>query len=447
MTVTDSETLARRGEDLPVDAVPLQEDLPALVARYGSPLYVYELGKATAAVASLSASLPKPSALYYSLKANPHPRLARTMRAVGCRAEISSEGELAVALEAGFDPADCLYTGPGKTADEIAAALDAGVLRFSVESEGDHGRVARTAADRGKTAECLLRVNADDARGTSGLRMTGKPSQFGIDSAMLTAAPERFAARPGARPVGLHFFALSNARSPEDLLTSLRSCIVEAARVHRETGLPLEIVDLGGGFAAPYAAEGGLPDYTALREPLEEALDKHLPGWRDGAPRIAFESGRHLVGGAGRLVCTVGDVKESRGHSYVVVDTGIHHLGGLAGLGRLLPLNASPTQLGTDGGVGPQPLVSPVALVGPLCTPADVLTRNTTLADVTPGSILSFPNVGAYGLTASLLGFLSRPVAAEVVLDGGTPVDASRLEIRRVPLAPLPDQPWQEAIK
>ncbi|MEU4923459.1 type III PLP-dependent enzyme [Streptomyces parvus] len=417
-------------------------NIAGLVETYGSPLYVYDLDEAEAAAHALRGALPQPSTLYYSLKANPHPLLARALRRAGCHAEVSSQGELAAALEAGFAGDEILYTGPGKTRLEIADAVRAGVLRFSVESAGDYRRVAAVAAERGVTAQCLLRLNASESHGSSGLRMTGTSSQFGTDSAAVIADPEQFAPRPGARVTGMHFFALSNARDPESLLASLVSSIAEAARVHRACGVPLACVDLGGGFAAPYATEGARPDYGALREPLEAALDEHLPDWRNGTTTIAFESGRHLVGGCGQLVCTVSDIKQSRERTYVVLDTGIHHLGGLAGLGRLLPMRASTVPAGT-GGVPGEPDVPKGAaddravLVGPLCTPADVLARDADLPRVGRDGLLTVPNVGAYGLTASLIGFLSRPVAAEIVLAAGATLDASRIELRRTALAPV----------
>ncbi|WP_019067357.1 hypothetical protein [Streptomyces hokutonensis] len=411
------------------------EDITDLVDAYGSPLYVYELREVEAAANSLRRALPRPSTLYYSLKANPHPLIARALRLAGCQAEISSQGELTAALVAGFTGAECLYTGPGKTPAEIENALRAGVTRFSVESEGDYRRVAAGAMKAGVTAECLLRINASELHGASGLRMTGTASQFGTDSSAVTANAGLFKALPGAHVIGMHFFAVSNARDENGLLASLLASITEAARVHSGSGLPLTCLDLGGGFAAPYATEGKLPDYSALREPLESALDEHLPGWRTGDIAVAFESGRHLVGTCGRLVCTVSDIKRSRDQTYVVLDTGINHLGGLSGLGRMLPMRASATA------VQPGPCVDElpegrVDLVGPLCTPADVLARDTGLSQFGKDGLLTVPNVGAYGLTASLIGFLSRPVAAEVVLDAGEPVDVSRIELRRVPLAP-----------
>ncbi|WP_214414780.1 type III PLP-dependent enzyme [Sphaerisporangium fuscum] len=394
-----------------------------LVGRYGSPIYVYQLDAVAAAVADLRAAIPAGATLYYSLKANPHPAVARELRKGGCHAEISSEGELAAARAAGFSGADCLYTGPAKSLEELSAALAAGVTLFSVESAADYGRVARAAANAGTIARCLLRISGT-ANGGAGLRMTGTASQFGVDAHEFLDSPDRFADFEGARVVGAHFFPVSNVSDEEGLAAELEESIATAARLRREGALRLEYLDLGGGFAAPYAKPGNRPNYPMLRRRVSKALDAHLPEWRDSRMTLAFESGRHLVGDCGRLICCVVDVKDRSGRTFVLLDSGINHLGGLSGLGRMLPeavpvLGEEATELTT------------VTLAGPLCTPADVISRSIDLARLRPGDLIVFPNLGAYGLTASLIAFLGRPSPTEVVLRGDVVVSASRLRLTR----------------
>ncbi|WP_367045397.1 type III PLP-dependent enzyme [Streptomyces sp. Je 1-332] len=395
-----------------------------LVERYGSPLYAYDLDRVRRAHQDLSSALPEYSRIYYSLKANPHPALVAELRACGARAEVTSRGELASALQAGCPAGELLYSGPGKTPGELAEAVRHGIRHFSVESFGDLARIGAAADEQGARAECVLRINAAGAPGGAGLRMTGSASQFGFDLDGLFAEPERLDV-PGTRVVGLHFFPLTNARDEEGLRAEIVQSIRTAAELRDKLGIPLELVDLGGGFAAPYAVPGERPTYPGLRAAVTEALDESLPGWRDGAPVIAFESGRYLVGDSGRLMCTVTDVKDSRGTRYAVLDSGINHLGGLSGLGRLLPMSARP--LRTAPGDEPRR----TTLAGPLCTPADLLGRNVELAGVRPGAVLEFPNVGAYGLSASLLGFLGHPAPVEVVVRGERVLSASRLSLRR----------------
>lgn len=408
-----------------------------LAARYGSPLYVYDLDRAQAARDDLLASLPAGTVLYYSFKANPHPELARALReggGPGCRAEISSTGELAAALEAGFDPADILHTGPGKTTAEVAAALDAGVRRFSVESPGDLRRVGREAAGRGTTADCLLRVNSAGTGATTSIRMTGTPSQFGFDSETLPGLMPELRAAEGVRLMGMHLFSLSNAADEASLIAEFEHTIAAAAEVRDATGLEPELLDIGGGFAAPYLAPGQRPVYGELRAALEKTLTPRFPGWRDGAPRIACESGRHLAADCGRLVATVTNAKQSRGRTFVILDAGINTLGGMSGLGRLLPVSVGldPGAHGAataDGGAPPD--WSDATLVGPLCTPGDMLGRSVAVPDLRPGDVVTIPNAGAYGMTASLLMFLGRPAPTEVVTRGDTVVSASQIGFQR----------------
>ncbi|MFE7200176.1 phosphopantetheine-binding protein [Pseudonocardia alni] len=409
-------------------------DHESLLATYGSPAYVYDLDRVDRAREELVAALPSGATLYYSLKANPHVDVVAALVAGGARPEISSTGELAAALAAGGDPAHMLYTGPGKTAAEIGAALDAGVRTLSVESPADLHRVAAVARRSGRTARCLLRVNGGEAAGHAGMRMTGESSQFGSDIEVLLARRDELHGpdSEGAEIVGFHFYPVTNAGSGEVLLAEFTASIRTAARLRDELGVTVSVLDLGGGFACPFAVTGDRPAYPDLRAGCEAELDRSFPGWRAGDVEIAFESGRHLVGDAGTLLCTVTDVKLSRGARFVVVDTGIHHLGGLSGIGRLLPLSAEPVVSAAEE---PGPVTDRARLVGPLCTPADTLGRGTTeLPAVRPGQVLAIPNVGAYGATASLVGFLSRPAAVEICRRGAEVVSASRLELVRTPV-------------
>lgn len=402
-----------------------------LAERYGTPLYVYDLDEVETGHKALREALPDDFEIFYALKANPHPDVARALREgpfPPCRAEISSTGELDAALAAGYPAADCLYTGPGKTEAEIDDALARGVRLFSAESAADARRIGAAALRADTVAECLLRVNAGPAGAgaATGIRMTGRPSQFGFDAETLPELLPELLALPGVRIVGTHCFAVSNAEDEASLLRELEGAAALSARLAAEHHLPLGLLDLGGGFASPYALPGRRAAYPGLRAALTDALDRHLT---DGSakPRLACESGRYLVGSAGTLLTRVVNVKESRGRRFAVLDAGINVLGGLSGLGRLLPADVQPEQGATDG--------SAVAtLVGPLCTPGDRLATEAAVGELRPGELLAIPNTGAYGVTASLLGFLSRPAPVEVVLRGGRVVSATRLQPRREPV-------------
>ncbi|MFE0461520.1 type III PLP-dependent enzyme [Kitasatospora sp. NPDC058965] len=399
-----------------------QIDFDAVAARYGTPAYVYDLDEVVAARQELFAALPEEFELFYALKANPHPDLVRALRegeGRSCRPEISSTGELAAALAAGFEGADVLYTGPGKTPGELREAIGAGVRLFSTDSVTDVQHVGAAARESGTTAQVLLRVNSVSASATTSIRMTGTPSQFGFDSEVLPSVMAELRAVEGVELVGFHFFPLSNARDEESLIGEFQHTIALAAQLSRDLELPLRFLDIGGGFTVPYAVPGPRGHYPKLREELAGALDLHFPNWRTEGPQLACESGRFLIGASGTLLAGVSNVKVSRGRKFVILDAGINTFGGMSGLGRLLPVAV---QLEVDGAT------ESASLVGPLCTPGDVLGREIALPPLASGDLVVIPNAGAYGPTASLLMFLGRPAPVEVVVRGGEVVSASRIE-------------------
>ena len=392
-----------------------------------TPAYIYDVARVRRNHASLRAALPDQTSLYYSLKANPHPALLSTLRACGALPEICSTGELDAALAAGWDPADALYTGPGKSDAEIRDALARGVRLFSVDSPYAIDQLDRLAAEQDVTAECLLRVNDDQPVPGQGLVMTGVASQFGADLGWVTAEPERFANRPSAEIVGLHLYMGTNLAEVDSLYGQFERALATARRlteVLAEHGVRLRIFDLGGGFGAPFAKEGETVDLTALRPRLEKLFDAEIPDWRDQTPKVVFESGRYLVGTSGTLLTPVLDVKRSQGKDIVVLASGIHHLGGMSGLRRLPVLAPQVVHAAAEADSVPE---LDAVVVGPLCTPLDTWARSAKLPALSPGDLVAIPNVGAYGLFASLIGFLGHPLPTEAVVDSDRPGGAPEL--------------------
>jgi diaminopimelate decarboxylase len=402
-----------------------------IVSSYGTPSYVYDLAAIRRAHADLRDSLPHPSILYYSLKANPHPHVAAQLAKLGCRAEASSVGEVDTAIEAGFSPDAVLLTGPGKTAETISHALDRGVTRFSVDSPVDLQRLGELADDRGMLVDCLLRINADERVPGMALTMTGTASQFGADAAWVDQQPELFRMCGNARVRGLHLYMGTNLDDEDALMSQFDVAVRLAARLASRLG-PLAEVDLGGGFGAPFAHGGDRPRFATLAPRLTDLLECQLTGWRTAGPQVAFESGRYLVADSGVLLSRVVDVKPSKDEIFVVLDAGINQLGGMSGLRRVPRVVPDLVRVDpVDGDGGP---MSSAAVVGPLCTPLDTLSRGVELPGLNIGDIVRIPNVGAYGLTASLLAFLGHPPAVEVVVDGDDLVSVSRLELVRCQL-------------
>lgn len=393
-----------------------------LARRHGTPLYAYDLGEVTRRAAALFSALPEGASVCYSFKANPLPAIARRVRECGARAEVTSTGELAAALTAGFTGDEILFGGPGKTEAELDAALNAGVRLFSAESPRDLASLSAACQRHACEAAILLRVNPEDAPDAR-LAMSGVESQFGFAEALLLAPEARHQVRlPGLNLAGVHVYFGTQVAGVEALVTNTRRALECAQRVEEALGFQSRILNAGGGFPWPYANDLAPVSLDGLREKLSEVWQASAFA-RRGA-ELWFESGRRLCAGCGWLVARVLDLKTFPGRTFVILDTGIHHLGGMAGLGRVPRGALTVVNLGRE--VAAEPLMT-VDLVGPLCTPLDALGRGVRVPPLQPGDLVGIPNVGAYGLTASLLGFLSHAPPIEVTHENGRQAEVWRM--------------------
>ena len=375
-----------------------------LIARHGSPLYAYDLDAVSARAEYLQSSLPEGAQLYYSFKANPFPAIASRLREHDVMAEITSAGELDSALEAGHRDG-MVGGGPGKTMHTLKKMLEHGVRKFSCESFEDAKRISRAAQEAGVEVSAFIRVNpaqAPDAR----LAMSGVESQFGFDEALLTAEARQRLALPSIRWMGVHVYFGTQAASVEALRRNTECALATAERVATTLSMDVQTVNAGGGFPWPYAHEAPPPSLDGLKQALTDVWQaSHL----SASATLAFESGRFLCASSGTLLSTVLDVKQAGQKTFVVLDTGIHHLGGMAGLGRI-PRSAMTFHNLTAQRAGEVT----VDIAGPLCSPLDCLARGIRLNPLEPGDVLAIPNVGAYGLTASLTRFLSHELPPEI---------------------------------
>ncbi|WP_305788035.1 type III PLP-dependent enzyme [Symbioplanes lichenis] len=400
-------------------------DLVALAGRVSTPLVVHDLAVLRRRAAALRGVLPGPSTLLYSLKANPCPPVVAALQAAGCGSEISSAGELAVALGTGHDPGPMLYTGPGKSAADLTAAAEAGAI-LSCESPAEVTRAREVL--RPSSADPLriiLRVQPG-VRTAAGLSMADG-RQFGLLEA--EAGPFCRDLPADVEVLGFHIYLGSQMPGTPALAAAFEQAAETVHRITAEAGVRPRIVDLGGGFPWPYAAPGEGPGLADLPPAIEKTVDRLA---RCGA-EAWFESGRGLVAAAGRLLTTVMDVKQRGGTTLVVADAGVNVLGGMSGLGRVLRPDTVFRNLSA-----PDREQVKVDVVGPLCSPLDRLAVGTRMASPRIGDVLCVDNVGAYATTAALTGFLSRPAATEVAVDGPSVVEGWTLRTghERVTLGP-----------
>lgn len=388
----------------------------AIAASFGTPLFVYDAAVLDRQWARLASALPAGFSVCYSVKANPNPALLRHFLAKGAGLEIASAGELHLALTAGCPPERILFAGPGKTEAELELALKHGIGEIHLESLVEAERVSAIAHRLGVRARVAVRVNPSGEAQGGAMRMGGKPAPFGVDEESLDEVVSRVRARAALEFRGIHLFAGTQILDHATLLRQYRKGLDIARRVAAGHGAPLATLDFGGGLGIPYFANEPELDMDELRLGLAGLMAEcGDDAWLRGT-RFVVEPGRYLVGEAGVYVTRVSDLKVSRGKTFLIVDGGMnHHLAASGNLGQVIKRNFPVAILNrlrqTRAGV--------VDVVGPLCTPLDVLAREVTLPAAAIGDLVGVFQSGAYGLTASPARFLSHPGPAEVMVEDG----------------------------
>ncbi|MES2900217.1 MAG: pyridoxal-dependent decarboxylase, exosortase A system-associated [Pseudomonadota bacterium] len=384
--------------------------LTRLAQRVGStPFYAYDRSALSARVAQLRSALPAALGLHYSIKANPMPALVQHMAGLVDGLDVASGGEMKVALDTGMDPQRISFAGPCKSDAELAQALAAGVC-VNLESERELRVLARLSREQGIAARAVLRVNPEFELRSSGMKMGGGARQFGIDAEQAPAMLQL--AADCALPVrGLQIFSGSQSLKADAIIEAQARAVELALRLAAGAPHALREINIGGGFGIPYFP-GEQPLALA---PIGAHLAQLLPQVQAALPgaRVAIELGRYLVGEAGVYVARVIDRKVSRGEVFLVTDGGLHHhLAASGNFGQVIRKNY-PVAIGnrmTSDGAGP------ASVVGPLCTPLDLLADKMELGHAQVGDLVVVFQSGAYGLTASPAGFLSHPAAAEVLV-------------------------------
>lgn len=380
-----------------------------LAERVGrTPFYVYDRAALTARVQALRAVLPEALHLHYAIKANPMPAVVQHMAGLTDGLDVASAQEMMVALDTGMSPEHISFAGPGKAAAEIRRAVAAGIT-MTAESEVQLDLAVAAGNALGIEPRIALRVNPAFELKAAGMKMGGGPKPFGIDEAKLPALLDRMKAE-GIGLTGLHIFSGSQNLKAEAIVDAQQKSYELARGLLSHWDGPVEWLNLGGGFGVPYFPGEQPLDIGPISTNLHELCKRAEADI--GAP-LVIELGRYLVAHAGLYVCRVLERKESCGQVFLVTDGGLHHhLAASGNFGQVLRKNYPVAVANRIG----EPASEVQSVVGPLCTPLDILAEKMQLAHAEPGDLIAVFQSGAYGLTASPAAFLSHPAAAEVLV-------------------------------
>ena len=388
----------RSDRRLCVDGLPLED----IAGEFGTPLYVYSAAAIEENYTRFKEAIRDSGKIHYAVKANSNLAVLRVLARLGAGADIVSGGELQRALRAGFEPGSIIFSGVGKTDDEIAAALKAGIGQINAESESEVGRILALAKGVNTPTRLALRVNPDvDAETHAKLSTGGGGTKFGIAAADIADLYRRVAESGVIAPAGLavHIGSQIMNAAPYESAWNL---LLELAETLRADGLDVPMLDLGGGMGIDYGTDGDKQTGDLLGDLASRVFGDH-------DYQLGFEPGRCLLARAGALLVRVLHIKPAQGKIFVVVDGAMNDL-------------IRPTFYGAAHRIEPAgpPGKSTVNadIVGPVCEPGDYLGLGLELPEVGRNDVLAIMSAGAYGAVMRS-NYNSRPFAAEVmVVDG-----------------------------
>jgi len=338
----------------------------------------------------------------YSLKANSNQAVIATLGRLGAGADVVSEGELLRARRAGIAPEKIMFSGVGKTARELALAVDHGVLCVNVEADAELELLAGIAAAKGRTADIAIRVNPDIDPKTHAKIATGKAeNKFGVPISRARELYARAATLKGIRVVGVDMH-IGSQITELDPFGDAFALLADFVRVLRTDGHVISHVDLGGGLGIPYREDNEPPPHPEAYAAVVKRATKDLQC------RLIFEPGRLIVGNAGILVTRVLYVKHGAAKTFVIVDAGMNDL-------------VRPTLYEAHHDI--RPVCAPrlaaeriiADVVGPVCESGDFLALDRSLALPQPGDLLAIMTAGAYGAVQAGT-YNTRPLVPEVLV-------------------------------
>ncbi|MGZ8240763.1 MAG: pyridoxal-dependent decarboxylase, exosortase A system-associated [Methylobacter sp.] len=385
-------------------------ELTRLAARVGkTPFYAYDRQLITDRLTELRRQMPDELKIHYAMKANPMPAVVQHMAGLVDGFDLASAGEMKVALDTTMSAKNISMAGPGKRPQELMQAVAAGIT-INIESFHELETIASVSEQSGIQAQIAVRINPAFELKASGMKMGGGPKQFGIDEELLPDALKRIK-ELNLDFKGFHIYSGSQNLKAESIIEAQQKSIDLAINLSGYYPAPIKKLNIGGGYGIPY-----FPGETPLdTRQVGDALAKAMAKFKALNPQaeVIIELGRYLVGEAGIYVCQVLDKKISRGQIFLMVNGGLHHhLAASGNFGQVIRKNY-PVAIGNKMN---NPEKETVNIVGPLCTPLDILADKMELPAAEIGDLVVIYQSGAYGYTASPHQFLSQPEAEQLLV-------------------------------
>lgn len=389
--------------------------------QYGTPGFIYFTDDIDRRITELNAAFAGRFALSFAVKSNPNPALLRWLETRLSFLDISSIGEMRLALAAGWDADRLSFTGPGKRDFELAQAISLGLGELVVESLAEARAADAVARAIGRVQPILVRIAPDRVPQGFGDQMAGRPSPFGIDVEDLGAALPQILKLRNLRVIGLHIYSGTQCLKGDAIVENYRQFIALFRAACIGHGISPGKLVFGAGLGIPYHAGDTPLDLAPIGAAILPDLDslRRLTGFAETC--MTLELGRFLVGQAGYFLTRVVAVKCSRGTRFAICDGGMNnHLPASGHFGMVIRRNYVMHKV---GGGGPQEKVD---LAGPLCTSIDRLASGIELPRLDEGDLIAIHNSGAYGPSASPLHFISHAPPAELMVVDGAIYDVSR---------------------
>jgi len=383
-----------------------------LLETYGTPLYVYDATTIGERYSSLRKNLPPNAYIFYAFKANFNLSICAYLRKLGCGADIASQGELMLALRAGFRPERIIYAGPGKGYQELFTAILAGIRAINVESYGEIAKINNIGKTLGKKVDINIRVNPNHVIKDALFPMGGTAQKLGIDEDLVLEALSQVKDLPYIQAIGIHVHAGSQVRDYLSLLDNGTKIIDLAVRVFIEAGLSLKMISLGGGLGVPTREDSRRLDVERYGRGLKEIIMEKSSAYDLdlNSVQLIIEPGRFLVGEAGRYLTRIIDIKRSRGKKFLITDGGVNHIFKQKYPEEESDVTVYPVRAGENE-------TEVVDIGGPLCLSSDIIGRDIRVPEgVKEGDIIIIQNAGAYCFNFSPLCFMCHPTPPEVMI-------------------------------